>query len=63
MDKQENLLASSSGKKRADLKMATSSSPDDHTAQEPPTKKLRRSYVACVSTSTHSLPIRSQSAG
>lgn len=55
MDKQENLLASSSGKKRADLKMATSSSPDDHTAQEPPTKKLRRSYVACHRCHSHKI--------
>lgn len=50
MDQQENLLASSSGKKRAEAKMQQSSSPDSHAAPEPPTKKLRRSYVACVST-------------
>ncbi|KAL1628861.1 hypothetical protein SLS54_001550 [Diplodia seriata] len=46
MDQQENLLASSSGKKRSEAKMVSTSSPDDHTTHEPPTKKLRRSYVA-----------------
>lgn len=56
MDKQENLLASSSGKKRSDVKMVSASSPDDHSAPEPPTKKLRRSYVACVPTAKPSIP-------
>ncbi|KAF4539541.1 C6 transcription factor [Lasiodiplodia theobromae] len=55
MDKQENLLASSSGKKRSDVKMVSASSPDDHSAPEPPTKKLRRSYVACHRCHSHKI--------
>ncbi|KAL1648132.1 hypothetical protein SLS58_002459 [Diplodia intermedia] len=59
MDQQENLLASSSGKKRSEAKMVSTSSPDDHTAHEPPTKKLRRSYVAKSNNSSQCVyPVR-----